>query len=115
MMYLEQQVLLITLDIEITFHSVDYCFLLPVLERYSFEERFLKWIQILIQNEEFCVVNYGITTKSFSLDRGARQGDPISAFFFVIALEVFFLLIKSCSNINDLDICGHNILYSIRR
>ena len=48
MMYLEQQVLLITLDIETTFHSVDYSFLLPVLERYSFEERFLKWIQILI-------------------------------------------------------------------
>ena len=67
---------------------------------------FLKWIQILVKNQESCVVNGGITTKVFSLDRGARQGDPISAFLFIVALEVSFVLMKSNNNIKGLDIYG---------
>ena len=87
-------------------------FFLAVLQKYGFGERFLKWIQILIKNQESCVVNGGITTKFFSLDRGARQGDPISAFLFILALEVSFVLIKSKNNIKGLDIYGLNFLYT---
>ena len=72
----------------------------------------LKWIQILIKNQISCVVNDGITTKFFSLDREARQGDPISAFLFILALEVFFVLLKSNNNIKGLDIYGHKLLYT---
>ena len=71
---------LVTVDIEKAFDSVDHSFLLAVLQKYGFGERFLKWIQILIKNQESCVVNVGITTKFFSFEREACQGDPTSAF-----------------------------------
>ena len=103
---------LVTVDIEKALDSVDHSFLLAVLQKYGFEKRFLKWIQILIKNQESCVVNGGITTKFFSLDRGARQGDSISAFLFIIALEVSFFLIKSNNNFKGLYIYGFNFLYS---
>ena len=103
---------LVTVDIKKGFDSVDHSFLLAVLQKYGFEERFLKWIQIPIKNQESCVVNGGITTKLFSLDRGARQGDPVSAFLFILALEVSFVLIKSNNNIKGLDIYDHNFLYT---
>ena len=103
---------LVTVDIEKAFDSVDHSFLLAVLQKYGFGERFLKWIQILIKNQESCVVNGGITTKFFSLYRGVRQGDPISAFLFILALEVFFVLLKSNNNIKGLDIYGHKLLYT---
>ena len=85
---------LVTADIERSFDSVDHSLLLAVLQKYGFGERFLKWIQILIKNQEFSVVNGSITTKFFSYDRGARQGDPISALLLILALEVPFVLIK---------------------
>ena len=60
------------MDIEKAFDLVDHSFLLAVLQKYGFGERFLKWIQILIKSQESYVVNGGITTKFFGLDRGAR-------------------------------------------
>ena len=63
-------------------------------------------------NQEPRVVNGDITAKFFSFDRGARQGDPVSAFLFILALEVFSVLIKSSNSIRGLDIYGHNFLYT---
>ena len=39
------------------FDSFDHSFLLAVLQNYGSGKRFLKWIQILIKNQEPCVVN----------------------------------------------------------
>ena len=49
--------LLLTADIEKTFDSVNNSFLLKVLENYDFNQDFLKWISVLFQNQESCVMN----------------------------------------------------------
>ena len=41
-----------------------------------------------------------------------QQGDPISAFLFILVLEVSFALIKTNNKIECLDIYGHNSLYT---
>ena len=46
------------------------------------------------------------------LGRGACQGDPISAFLFILALEILFLLIKKKPEIAGLTKFGHCYLYS---
>ena len=40
---------------------------------------FIKWIKTLLNNQELCIINGGVTTKYFKLDKGAHEGDPISA------------------------------------
>ena len=58
-------------------------FLLKVIEKYGFSQDVLKWIVILLQNQESCVVNGGKITRYFPLKRGRQQGHPILAYLFI--------------------------------
>ena len=70
---------LLTVDIVKAFDSVSHNFLLKVLENYDLSQDFLKWISILLQNQESSFINGCKTTRYFLLKRGARPGDPILA------------------------------------
>ena len=100
------------MDIEKAFESLDHNFLTSTLKKYGFGQNFILWIKILLNDQESCVINGGKTTKYFMLGRGARQGDPISAFLFILALEILFLLIKTKPEIAGLTIFNHCYLYS---
>ena len=78
--------LLMTVDIEKTFDSINHSFLMCVLKKFGFGNEFRKWIQILMKNSESCVIKGGKTTPYFMLERGTRQGDPISTYLFILAL-----------------------------
>ena len=93
---------ILTMDIEKAFDSVDHVFLLAVLEKMGFRSSFLSWIQILLKNQESCVMNGGNSTGYFKLERGTRQGDPISAYLFIIVLEVFFIMIRDNEHIQGI-------------
>ena len=82
--------LLLAIDIEKAFDSLEHDFLIAVLEKYGFGGEFLNWIKILLNDQQSCVVNGGHTTRHFKLERRTRQGDPISAYLFILALKVFF-------------------------
>ena len=104
--------ILMTVDIEKAFDSINHSFLMCVLKKFGFGNDFRKWIQILMKNPESCVINGGKTTPYFKLERGTRQGDPISAYLFIIALEVVFSLIKANPDIEGLQFFSHTFLYS---
>ena len=103
---------LVTMDIEKAFDSLDHDFLIEVLQFFGFGEEFISWIKILLFKQESCIINNGTTTKYFNLKRGARQGDPISAFLFILCLETLFLKIKQDSRIKGIEIVDHCFLYS---
>ena len=56
-----------------------------------------------MKNLESCGVNVndGVTAKQFSLYKDTRQGDLASPFIYTLALEVFFMLIKSNTAVKD--------------
>ena len=95
---------ILTMDIEKAFDSVDHPFLFATIEKIGFDPYFLDWIKVLLNKQESCVINGGVSTGYFSLERGSRQGDPISAYLFIIVMEFFFTMIRSNPNIK-----GHNI------
>ena len=104
---------LMTLDIEKAFDSVNHLFLITAREKYGLKEDIIKWIQILIQNQESYVINGGTTINYFKLERGTRQGDPTSAHLFILALEIAFLFIMQNANINGLNIFESTFLYTV--
>ena len=76
------------------------------------EKNFIKWIKILLQNQESCMVNGGARTNYFKLEKGTRQGDSISAYLFIIVLEIVFLFTKGSKKINGLNMFDKTFLYN---
>ena len=79
----------------------------------GFDSEFINWIKFLINRQESCVINGGISTGYFNLGRGSRQGDPISAYLFILVMEVFFTMIRNNPNIEGLDILGFKYLSQV--
>ena len=98
------------MDIEKAFDSLDHTFLISVLKKFGFGTNFVNWIETLILKQESCVINGGNTTQYFHLERGARQGDPIFAYIFILALEVLLFLVRKNQDIKGLNTFDHLFL-----
>ena len=72
----------------------------------------MEWIKILLKSQESCFINGGHTTKYSRLERGATQGDPISAYLFILVLEMLFIFIKFNKNIDEINYFNHEYLYT---
>ena len=95
---------MLTIDIEKAFDSVDHAFLFAILDKLGFDTNFIEWIKVLHKNQESTVMNGGSSTGFFPLSRGSRQGDPISAYLFILVMEVFFTMVRTNPNIKGLNI-----------
>ena len=103
---------LVTIYIEKAFDSLDHDLLVTALNKFGFGSNFISWIKLLLNSQQSCVINGGNTTPYFNLEKGARQGDPISAYIFILTLEVLFVFIKSNENIKGIEIFKHALLYT---
>ena len=109
---LNKEGFLVTIDIEKVFDSVNHHFLIATLEKIGFGTEFIEWIKVLLNNQESCVINGRKTSKYFKLERETRQGDPLSAYLFIILLEVVFRIIKGTSNIEGFEIFPKKFIYT---
>ena len=72
----------------------------------NFDQEFVNWVRVLLNKQDSCVLKGGKSTGYFPLQRGVRQGDPISAYLFIIVIEIFFLMVKKNPKINGIEIFG---------
>ncbi|XP_059292426.1 secreted RxLR effector protein 78-like [Lycium ferocissimum] len=77
------------LDIEKAYDHVNWDFLLNILKQMGFGERWLKWIGFCIKTVRFSILVNGEPAGFFPSVRGLRQGDPLSPFHFILAMEGF--------------------------
>lgn len=100
------------LDYQKAFDSIKWDFINKALNKFGFGNNFTRWIEALYKNTESCVINNGHSTGFFKLERGIRQGCPISALLFIIAIETFAIKLRNSTNIAGLVINGTEIKIS---
>ena len=93
-----------TVDIKKAFDSLSNSFSLACTKKIGFGHDFIRWVKILIESQESCIINAVTTTSYFNLEKGACQGDPLSVYFFILCLEVLFLLVKANHEIRGVNI-----------
>ena len=98
--------LLFLIDFEKAFDSVEWKFLETTLESFNFGNYFIKWFKILYYNGQSCVINNGVYSEFFRLQRGCRQGDPISPYLFLLASEILANSIRVNKGITGITIKG---------
>lgn len=79
---------IVFLDFQKAFDTVNHSFLDNVLKKFNFGESFIKWVRTIYNDAESCVSNNGWTSKPFQIQRGIRQGCPLSALLFLLVVEI---------------------------
>jgi hypothetical protein len=80
--------LAIKIDIAKAFDTIDWSFLLKVLNAFEFSPLFCNWMHTVLHSAKLSISINGKQEGYFDCARGVRQGDPLSPLLFGLAEEV---------------------------
>ena len=104
--------LLLFLDFEKAFDTVEWPFIWKTLDSFNFGRSITNWIMLCYQNIESCVLNNGWASNFFALERGVRQGCPLSPYIFLLCVEILAERIRTNKDIEGIFIKGNEIKIS---
>lgn len=96
--------LLLCLDFEKAFDSVDWKFMFKVLYAFGFGPDICKWICTFYTNIKSAILVNGQISQWFPVQRGCRQGDPISPYLFILCVEILAIMIRQNENIKGIQV-----------
>jgi hypothetical protein len=94
----------IKLDISKAFDSVNWPYLLTIMQHLGFGQRWRNWISSLWCTASSCYLVNGEPSARILHCRGVRQGDPLSPMIFLLAMEPLHRLFKKAQDNGLLDI-----------
>lgn len=97
------------IDFEKAFDSLEWDFLFKTLDKMNFGVSFIKWVKLFYTNIESCIANNGTSSNYFKINRGVRQGDPLSAYLFILSVEVMAQAILKDDTIHGIKVNDNEI------
>ena len=103
---------MITLDQEKAFDRVDWDFLFRALQKFGYGENLIKHIKAMYNQIEAQIKANGHMSTCFLLERGVRQGCPLSMILYIIVAEVFIQNITQNKDIRGITVQDKEIKVS---
>jgi hypothetical protein len=85
---------LLCVDFQGAFDTVRHDFIWQAMKEMNVGSCLIQNLQTLYKNSRSAVLNFNTQTNFFYLERSCRQGDPVSPYLFVIAIEVLVRRLK---------------------
>ena len=104
--------LLLFLDFEKAFDTIEWSFIRKTFQHFGFGSSMLKWLNLFYCRPESCVLNNGWASDFFEIQRGVRQGCPLSPYLFVLSVERLAKAIRENTSIKGIFVNNREIKLS---
>ena len=107
--------LMIFIDFKKAFDSLNWNYMHKCLDAFNFGPTLTSWVHVFYNNISSCIMNGRFTSGHFNVTNGVRQGDPLSPYLFILALETLATTIRSEANVEGIRAYGKKqkiILYA---
>ena len=102
--------LLLLIDFEKAFDSLAWSFMQKVLTSYNFGPSIIQWISTFYKSTQVTINQGGNLSSFFNIQRGCKQGDPISPYIFILCAEILALKIKHNKKIKGIKINNNDFI-----
>lgn len=85
---------ILCLDAEKAFNQVEWPYLTGVLEKFGLAPSFISWVRMIYFQPTASVLTNLDRSPSFPLQRGTRQGCPLSPLLFALAIELLAISVR---------------------
>ncbi|GKE37109.1 RNA-directed DNA polymerase, eukaryota, reverse transcriptase zinc-binding domain protein, partial [Tanacetum coccineum] len=86
-------------DFEKAFDSLSWKYLDEIMGKLGFGCKWRNWISGCLMNSRASILVNGSPTNEFVMQKGLRQGDPMSPFLFILAMEGLHALISKAESL----------------
>jgi hypothetical protein len=92
--------LILKVDFEKAYDSVDWGFLDYLLGRFGFNEKWRGWMRACVFGGKMSILVNGSPTEEISIRRGLKQGDPLAPLLFLIVADGLGALMRKAVEIS---------------
>ena len=107
--------ILLSIDYAKAFDTLSTKTITKAMKIYGFKQTFLDWVDILLKDRKSCIKNNNYISRFFDMERGVRQGCPLSPLLFICTVELLARNIRKDNKIKGITLDQKNRPVKIRQ